>query len=97
MELLRVSEPARAGRETFPLLVGVLRGWSMEMLPENGNVGARDALALLGEIGDTAFAPPYGSHPTSRRMRILLPISSRPRPQAAPGGPWACLSSAKAD
>jgi len=45
------------GAECGPLLIGVLRGWFEDELPEGEDFPAEASLALLGEIGDPAALP----------------------------------------
>ncbi|MGH9723128.1 MAG: SEC-C metal-binding domain-containing protein [Bryobacteraceae bacterium] len=52
-----VDEILKLGAPCVPLLVGVLRAWAQDELPDDDNVPARIALALLGEIGDPRTLP----------------------------------------
>jgi hypothetical protein len=45
------------GAECGPLLIGVLRGWFEDELPEGEDFPAEASLALLGEIGDPEALP----------------------------------------
>jgi hypothetical protein len=45
------------GGECGPLLIGMLRGWFEDELPEGEDFPAEASLALLGEIGDPAVLP----------------------------------------
>jgi tetratricopeptide (TPR) repeat protein len=45
------------GEACWPLLMGVLRGWWHEELPEDEDLPAVASLALLGEIGNPAALP----------------------------------------
>src|SRR5713101_7988948 len=45
------------GKVIVPLLVGVLRGWAQNFLPEDDESVVENALAVLGEIGDAAAIP----------------------------------------
>lgn len=52
-----VDEIVECGGACVPLLIGVLRGWAEDELPENVDFPAEASLALLGEIGDPAALP----------------------------------------
>jgi hypothetical protein len=52
-----VDHNVEHGAECGPLLIGVLRGWFANILPEGEDFPAEASLALLGEIGDPAALP----------------------------------------
>ena len=53
----RVDAILAEGPEMIPLLVGVLRGWARELLGEEGDGAAENALGLIGELGSPAEIP----------------------------------------
>lgn len=52
-----VDQIVGEGPGIVPWLVGVLRGWAQNALPEDDEVVVEDALALLGEIGEPSAIP----------------------------------------
>ncbi|MGA2267201.1 MAG: SEC-C domain-containing protein [Bryobacteraceae bacterium] len=52
-----VDALVREGASIAPLLVGVLRGWAQDFLPEDDAWVVENTLALLGEIGDAGVIP----------------------------------------
>jgi hypothetical protein len=52
-----VDALVQEGESIVPLLVGVLRGWAQNLLPEDDVDVVEDTLALLGEIGHAGAIP----------------------------------------
>jgi hypothetical protein len=52
-----VDALVQAGESIVPLLVGVLRGWAQNFLPEDEEGVVENTLALLGEIGGAGAIP----------------------------------------
>jgi len=52
-----VDALVQEGESIVPLLVGVLRGWAQDFLPEEEECTVENTLALLGEIGEASVIP----------------------------------------
>jgi hypothetical protein len=46
------------GASLVPLLIGLVRGWARDLLPESATNGVENALAILGEIGEVSALMP---------------------------------------
>jgi hypothetical protein len=57
MDAQLVDALIQEGESIVPLLVGVLRGWAQDFLPENEERVVESTLAVLGEIGHAGVIP----------------------------------------
>ena len=57
LEAAQIDVIVQEGESIVPLMVGVLRGWAQDIVPEDDVWVAAHSLALLGEIGEASAIP----------------------------------------